>query len=69
MSKPSWDDAPEWANWLAMDSDGVFIFHENRPVFLIKDLFWFSTGKMTYCVGYGVIADMYACKNSLEQRP
>jgi len=21
-AKPSWNDAPEWANWLAMDLDG-----------------------------------------------
>lgn len=29
--KPSWDDAPEWAQWLAMDDDGVWFWYEDRP--------------------------------------
>lgn len=29
--KPDWKDAPEWANWLAMDEDGFWLWHENRP--------------------------------------
>lgn len=30
--KPSWDDAPPWANYLAMDSDGSWYWYENEPV-------------------------------------
>ena len=30
-NKPSWDDAPEWANWLAMDSDGSWYWFQNKP--------------------------------------
>ena len=30
-SKPSWDDAPEWANFLAMDSSGKWYWYENKP--------------------------------------
>ena len=29
--KPSWNDAPEWANWLAMDDDGCWYWHKNEP--------------------------------------
>lgn len=29
--KPDWKDAPEWANWLAMDSDGGWWWHEKKP--------------------------------------
>ncbi len=29
--KPSWKDAPEWANYLAMDADGIWVWYENRP--------------------------------------
>ena len=29
--KPSWDDAPEWANWLAMDEDGAWEWFEREP--------------------------------------
>lgn len=31
--KPSWDDAPEWAQWLAMDGDGLWYWFEDRPYF------------------------------------
>lgn len=31
MSKPSWDDAPEWAQYLAMDSDNYWYWYELRP--------------------------------------
>lgn len=29
--KPSWKDAPEWAKWVAMDSDGVWMWFEFKP--------------------------------------
>lgn len=29
--KPDWKDAPEWANWLALDDDGDWVWHESRP--------------------------------------
>jgi hypothetical protein len=28
--QPNWDDAPEWANWLAQDSSGAWYWHESR---------------------------------------
>lgn len=31
MSKPDWKGAPEWANWLAMDEDGLWFWHEEEP--------------------------------------
>lgn len=31
MSKPSWEDAPSWAGWLAMDGDGWWMWHESEP--------------------------------------
>lgn len=30
-NKPSWDDAPEWAEWLAMDEDGQWNWFEAKP--------------------------------------
>lgn len=32
MMKPNWNDAPEWANWLAMDEDGDWYWYEDEPV-------------------------------------
>ena len=29
--KPEWKDAPEWANYLAMDSDGEWFWYESPP--------------------------------------
>ena len=30
--KPDWKDAPEWANYLAMDSDGGWFWYEHEPI-------------------------------------
>lgn len=30
-NKPSWKDAPEWANWLAMDEDGSWHWFKEEP--------------------------------------
>ena len=31
MSKPDWKDAPEWAQWVAMDKDGTWAWYEDEP--------------------------------------
>jgi len=31
LAKPSWKDAPEWANYLAMDEDGIWFWYAERP--------------------------------------
>ena len=31
QNKPSWKDAPEWANWLAQDEDGEWWFFSAKP--------------------------------------
>ncbi|MNJ40044.1 hypothetical protein D3C77_349290 [compost metagenome] len=35
---PSWDDAPEWANWLGQCADGGWEFYEDEPV--AKNDYW-----------------------------
>lgn len=35
--KPSWDDAPEWANWLTYDKDGWY-WWEDEP-YIYKDIY------------------------------
>lgn len=32
QNKPNWDNAPAWANWLAMDSDGEWYWYEKQPI-------------------------------------
>jgi hypothetical protein len=29
QNKPKWDEAPEWAEWLAQDYDGLWVFYEH----------------------------------------
>lgn len=31
-NKPSWGDAPEWANWLAQDSTGIWVWYSAKPM-------------------------------------
>jgi len=38
--KPSWDEAPEWANWLAMDEDGLWGWFEKQPEIKVDDGMW-----------------------------
>ena len=30
--KPDWKDAPEWANYLAMDEDGYWCWYLRKPI-------------------------------------
>jgi len=39
--KPSWDDAPEWANWLAQDEDGSWWWYGAKPEWN-PDGFWWA---------------------------
>jgi hypothetical protein len=66
MSKPDWKDAPEWANYLAMDSDGLWAWHEKKPFVAGFATVWLSRD-------YGQVAIAYKPHNTwhetLEERP
>lgn len=62
--KPDWKDAPEWANYLAKDANGVWFWYATRPLIEGSDSVWSYGG--TYkraCVPDG------SWKDSLERRP
>ena len=42
--KPDWKDAPDWANWLAMDDYGTWYWHEEKPFWRYTE--WVSDGAM-----------------------
>jgi len=49
MVKPDWKDAPEWAQWVAMDADGVWFWYEEKPKFGRSD--WYDvSGRMQSCM-------------------
>lgn len=58
--KPDWKDAPEWANYLALDSDGYYWF-EFQPV-IYEGVFKWSEGRYTH-------ADFVCQTLSIEFRP
>lgn len=58
--KPDWKDAPEWANYLAMNSANIWYWHEEKP-FLLGDS-WDSDGQIQ------VISSPFWTR-TLEERP
>ena len=44
--KPSWKDAPDWANYLAKDASGVWYWHSDKPCISGKE--WVSDGNAIY---------------------
>lgn len=65
MSRADWSEAPDWAQWWAVDSAGSAFWYENKPS--VYDLMWaqLSEGDHTYA-GQG---DPTNWRESLERRP
>jgi len=64
MSKPSWNDAPQWANWLAMDSDEGWYWYEDEPLIGKFDM-WCAQGRCEpVCDNIS-----YSAADTLEKRP
>ena len=64
--KPSWDEAPEWANWLAMDEDGSWGWFEVEPKVSAYFDMWDS--EYTYLPADKYYSDDYWVA-TLERRP
>ena len=66
--KHSWKDAPEWANYLAMDKDGTWNWYEVKPFIGKKiDMIgrqWVTGGN--FCT---VDSIKNKWKSTLEERP
>jgi hypothetical protein len=61
---PNWDDAPEWANWWAQDSDGQWRWFELEPTVMTNGYLNDSDGKQESVTGF-----IKNWKQSLQQRP
>ena len=61
MSKPKWEDAPEWAQWLAMDANGVWFWYSDKPA--VDGDCWRSNGK------YSCACDGDEWESEIEERP
>lgn len=51
---PDWSDAPEWAQWYAIDSDGEKTFYEKEP-FVYQHASYTSDFGETLFAGYAVL--------------
>lgn len=65
MTKPNWNDAPEWAQWLAQDFNGDWCWYEEMPMSDDKIEKWLSLGK-TWQKLYSYNSNW---KQTLEKRP
>jgi hypothetical protein len=61
-----WDNAPSWANYLAMDGNGNWCWYESRPKWIDYDQEWYALHGLS----------VLACKSpyvrpdaTLQQRP
>ena len=63
--KPDWEDAPEWANYLAMDKDNGWHWFENEPIPDVAG-WWWTSGKNQYHYDPTLEKNW---KDSLEKRP
>ena len=60
----AWGDAPDWAQWVATDGDGVMWFHERKPIATFAT--WLSMRRM---MPTGDKGDRDTWRESLRQRP
>ncbi len=65
QNKPSWDEAPEWANWLAQDNDGEWCWRENKLIKLSRT-FHSKEGRFDYTNRGEVLGNW---QDTLEERP
>lgn len=66
--KHSWNAAPKWASWLAMDADGYWHWFEIMPV--ADDQEWlFEIGSKFEETGRPRFATQLNWINTLEKRP
>lgn len=63
MNRPDWKDAPEWAQYMAQDSDGDWYWYENLPT--AKLATWIGwEGRMEFALD-----GESAWRETLEARP
>lgn len=63
---PNWEQAPKWANWYAVDSDGSGSFFENKPR---HDRYTWRSTSGDWCYANAKVLTGSDWKDSLRQRP
>ncbi len=65
--KPDWKDAPEWAKFLAMDSDNEWFWFENKPVLGARA--WFEWKGKFELISLEIPSENPFWRQTLEERP
>lgn len=60
MLKPNWKDAPDWAEFTAMDPDGTWYWFEKEPTYIDSE--WCEGGVFE-------IVELPKGNGTLEKRP
>jgi len=64
-AKPTWEDAPNWANWLAQDPSGRWYWYGSKPT--AGETIWVPADYRCSMAGEGKRTDTY-WKDTLEHR-
>lgn len=67
INKPSWDDAPEGAQWLAQDSNGDWYWYKTKPARILG--VWAGRVVKLRPTAVGAIPAGHDWRATLEQRP
>jgi len=72
MSKPDWNEAPEWAQWLGQDEvgehrDHYWVWFENEPSQMSNG--WIDRSADGRCLETRDVATQQEWRKTLEQRP
>ena len=67
QNKPSWDDAPDWANWIAQDCDGEWSFFYDKPFVKFDVAFTNSVCSRSKLASKGEVIGRW--QDTLEARP
>lgn len=64
--QPDWNQAPEWANWWAMDADGDCYWFENKPEMMSVTWLPFNASEVGEALSFGYTGNW---QDSLRERP
>lgn len=65
--EPNWDEAPEWAQWLAVDANGVAWWYKEKP--FLDGLQWLPYGGCTLRTAGNVNFKGFDWRETLTPRP
>lgn len=69
INRPSWDDAPEWAQWLAQDVSGRWMWYGDEPSPVYDAEEWQPESGKFFTASSGAVPAGHDWRDTLEPRP